>query len=132
MKKGNIVIEGHGVKVTKALRAYVYDKLDSISRHSDLVMSTRVCLMFKKLKEKGLRHHVSITLRTKSGKKKARGAEIFLEEARDDMYGAIDVLVSRIGRVFTGYKECVKDHGRSAGAKAKRAHCVPTREMSYN
>jgi putative sigma-54 modulation protein len=124
MKRGNIVIKGHGVKVTHALRAYVHDKLSPISRHSDLVMSTRVCLAVRKLKEKGLRHHVSITLRAKSGKKDIRGSEIFLKEARHDMYGAIDVLTSKLDRRVSGYKDGLKSHGRSAVANAKRAHCV--------
>jgi putative sigma-54 modulation protein len=48
----NLTISGHHLEVTPALRSYVTNKLDRISRHFDQVVDIKVLLSIEKQKEK--------------------------------------------------------------------------------
>ena len=94
-------ITGHHVEITDALRSYVEDKIQRIERHFDHVTNVHVVLRVEKLQHKAeAKLHVS-------------GGDIYAEDAQEDMYAAIDALVTKLDRQVLKHKE--KLHQRSRG-----------------
>jgi len=106
----NLTISGHHVDVSPALREYVLTKLDRVTRHFDQVVDVSVLLRVEKLKEKERRQKAEATLRVK-------GRDIFVEQAHEDMYAAIDQLMDKLDRQVMRHKDRVQDHHH---ASAKR------------
>ena len=84
----NLTISGHHLEVTPALRGYVTSKLERISRHFDQVVDINVLLTVEKLAEKERRQKAEVTLHVK-------GKDIYVEQAHEDLYAAIDQLMSK-------------------------------------
>ncbi len=99
----NLTISGRHLEVTPALRAYVLTKLDRVTRHFDQVVDITVLLSVEKMKEKERRQKAEITLRVK-------GKDIFVEQAHEDLYAAIDQLMDKLDRQVGRYKDKVQDH----------------------
>ena len=97
-------ITGHHIEVTPALRAYVTEKLQRISRHFDHVISIDVILKVEN-------HH-----KHAEGKVLAAGKPLFALETNEDMYAAIDGLIDKLDRQVIKYKEKRQNH-RSNGQK---------------
>lgn len=94
-------ITGHHVEITDALRSYVEDKIQRIERHFDHVTNVHVVLRVEKLQQKAeAKLHVS-------------GGDIYAEDSQEDMYAAIDALVTKLDRQVLKHKE--KLHQRSRG-----------------
>ncbi len=106
----NLTISGHHLDVTPALREYVLTKLDRVTRHFDQVVDVNVLLTVEKLKEKERRQRAEVTLHVK-------GRDIFVEQASEDMYAAIDQLMDKLDRQVVRHKDRVQDHHH---ASAKR------------
>ena len=102
----NLNITGHHVEVTPAIREYVVQKLDRVIRHFDHVTSTHVILSVEKLKQKA-----EVTLHVK-------GKDIFVENAHEDLYAAIDQLMDKLDRQVCRHKEMLQDHHRQGGRRA--------------
>jgi putative sigma-54 modulation protein len=112
----NLTISGHHLEVTPALREYVLTKLDRVMRHFDQVVDVNVLLTVEKLKEKERRQKAEVTLHVK-------GRDIFVEQAHEDMYAAIDQLMDKLDRQVMRYKDRVQEHHhdslkRGLGAEA--------------
>ena len=101
-----INITGHHIEVTPALRAYVTEKLQRISRHFDHVISIDVILKVEN-------HH-----KQAEAKVNAAGKPMFAQESDSDRYAAIDGLVDKLDKQVRRYKDRVR--GNHAGG-AKRA-----------
>ena len=99
----NLTISGHHLEVTPALREYVLAKLDRVTRHFDQVVDVNVLLTVEKLKEKERRQKAEVTLHTK-------GKDIFVEQANEDMYAAIDQLMDKLDRQVCRHKDRLQDH----------------------
>jgi putative sigma-54 modulation protein len=99
----NLTISGHHLEVSAALREYVVNKLERITRHFDQVVDINVLLSIEKNKEKGQRQKAEVTLRVK-------GKDIFLEHTGEDMYAVVDQLMDRLDRQVMRYKTKVQDH----------------------
>lgn len=99
----NLTISGHHLEVTPALREYVRTKLDRVTRHFDQVVDVAVRLSVENLKEKERRQKAEVTLRVK-------GRDIFVEQADQDLYAAIDTLVDKLDRQVMRHKDKVQDH----------------------
>ncbi|HWS76383.1 MAG TPA: ribosome-associated translation inhibitor RaiA [Quisquiliibacterium sp.] len=98
----NLSITGHHLEVTPALRDYVTQKLERITRHFDRVIDVKVFLSVDKLVQKAeINIHV-------------RGKDIFAEATDDDLYAAIDALVDKLDRQVLKYKDKQNDHGHEA------------------
>jgi putative sigma-54 modulation protein len=98
----NLSISGHHLEVTPALRDYVTQKLDRITRHFDRVIDVKVFLSVDKLVQKAeINIHV-------------RGKEIHAEATDADLYASIDKLVDKLDRQVMKYKEKSNDHGHDA------------------
>ena len=93
-----INVTGHHVDVTPALRKYVTDKMQRISRHFDHVISTKVNLTIERRN-----HEAEATVH-------APGRSLFANHTAEDMYAAIDGLVDKLDRRVRRYKEKLTDH----------------------
>jgi putative sigma-54 modulation protein len=106
----NLTISGHHLEVTPALREYVLTKLDRVTRHFDQVVDINVLLSIEKLKEKDRRQKAEVTLRVK-------GKDIFVENAHEDLYAAIDQLMDKLDRQVCRHKEKVQQHHHLAARR---------------
>jgi putative sigma-54 modulation protein len=106
----NLTISGHHLEVTPALREYVINKLDRVTRHFDQVVDITVLLTVEKQKEKERRQKAEVNLHVK-------GRDIHVEHANEDLYAAIDQLVDKLDRQVCRHKDRVQDHQH---ATAKR------------
>ncbi len=104
-----INITGHHIEVTPALRAYVTEKLQRISRHFDHVISIDVILKIEN-------HH-----KQAEAKVNAAGKPLFAQESGDDMYAAIDGLSDKLDKQVRRYKDRVRGHHASAAKRAASA-----------
>lgn len=98
----NLSISGHHVEVTPAIRNYLTQKLDRVTRHFDQVIDVNAVLSVEKLEQKA---EVSLHV---------RGKEIFAESIDADMYAAIDTLIDKLDRQVLKYKGKRLDHGHQA------------------
>jgi putative sigma-54 modulation protein len=106
----NLTISGHHLEVTPALREYVINKLDRVTRHFDQVVDINVLLSIEKQKEKERRQKAEVNLHVK-------GRDIHVEHSNEDLYAAIDQLVDKLDRQVCRHKDRVQDHHH---ASAKR------------
>ncbi len=106
----NLTISGHHLAVTPALREYVLNKLDRITRHFDQVVDVNVLLRVEKMKEKERRQTAEVTLHVK-------GRDIFVEQAHEDLYAAIDQLMDKLDRQVVRHKDRVQDHHHTASKR---------------
>ncbi|BBO59359.1 ribosome hibernation-promoting factor, HPF/YfiA family [Mycoavidus sp. B2-EB] len=103
----DLQISGHHLDVTPALRAYVINKLEKITRHFDHVIDGAVRLVIDNHKEKEKRQKAEIKLHLK-------GKEIFAETSESDLYTAIDLLIDKLDRQVIRYKGKTQDHHHEA------------------
>lgn len=101
-----INISGHHVEITDSMRLYVSDKIEKLDRHFDQALDISVILTVEKN-----RHKAEATLHVS-------GANIFAEDEQEDMYTAIDGLVSKLDRQGKKHKEKIKDHRVKNGESA--------------
>lgn len=99
----NLTISGHHLDVTPAIREYVQNKLERITRHFDQVIDTHVILCIDNLTEKEKRQKAEINLRV-------AGKIVHVASAAHDLYAAIDMLMDRLDRQVVKYKQMLKDH----------------------
>jgi putative sigma-54 modulation protein len=99
----NLIISGHHLEVTPAIRAYVQNKLERIVRHFDQVIDMAVILTVDNLTEKEKRQKAEITLRVS-------GKAIYVESVAEDLYAAIDTLIDKLDRQVLKHKDKVQDH----------------------
>lgn len=102
-----LMLTGHHVEVTPALKSYVEKKLDRIVRHFDHVIDVHCVLTVEKL-----RHKAEATLAVS-------GAKIHADAVDGDMYAAIDALTDKLDRRVKKHKEKLTDH---RAAEAQKSH----------
>ncbi|MDF3030404.1 MAG: ribosomal subunit interface protein [Moraxellaceae bacterium] len=91
-----MVISGHHVEITQALKDYVSTKLEKVERHFDHITSMQVILSIDKLVQKA-----EATIRI-------AGAELFANAESPDMYAAIDLLSDKLDRQIVKHKEKIQ------------------------
>jgi putative sigma-54 modulation protein len=94
----NVTVTGQHMEVTPAIRQYVVDKFERISRHFDHVIDVAVVLNVEKL-----RKHVEANVHV-------QGKDLFAETTHEDMYAAIDALVDILDRQVIRHKEKRNEH----------------------
>ncbi|MGA0572229.1 ribosome hibernation-promoting factor, HPF/YfiA family [Variovorax sp. VNK109] len=99
----NLTISGHHLEVTPALRSYVTNKLDRITRHFDQVVDVKVLLTVEKQKEKERRQRAECNIHVK-------GNDMFAECSHADLYAAVDQLVDKLDRQVVRHKDRVQNH----------------------
>jgi ribosomal subunit interface protein len=110
----NLTISGHHLDVTPAIREYVQNKLERITRHFDQVIDSHVILCIDNLTEKEKRQKAEINLRV-------AGKIVHVASAAHDLYAAIDMLMDRLDRQVQKYKQMLKDH------VTRRSSACPTK-----
>ncbi|MDP2515150.1 ribosome hibernation promoting factor [Photobacterium damselae subsp. piscicida] len=93
-----IVITGHNVEVTDALREYVTTKLDKLDRFFDKINHIHVILNVEKLQQVA-----EATLQVNAG-------DIHAKADSDNMYSAIDALTDKLVRQLNKHKEKLNSH----------------------
>jgi putative sigma-54 modulation protein len=93
----NLSVSGHHLEVTPALKSYVQNKLERVTRHFDHVIDAHVILTVEKLKQKA-----EVTLHV-------RGKDLHCESEEGDLYAAIDLLADKLDRQVLRYKDKLYD-----------------------
>jgi putative sigma-54 modulation protein len=93
-----INVTGHHVEVSPALRAYVSEKMQRISRHFDHVISINVILNVEKHQ-----NDAEATVH-------AKGKSLFANSTDADMYAAIDGLAHKLDKQVRRYKDRLTSH----------------------
>ena len=99
----NLTISGHHLEVTPALRSYVTEKLDRITRHFDQLVDIKVLLSIENQKEKERRQRAECNIHVK-------GSDLFAESAHSDLYAAVDELVDKLDRQVVKHKDRLQNH----------------------
>lgn len=105
-----IIVSGHQVMVTAALRDYAKNKLGRIVRHFDQLHDVAVVLSVEKLFQKA-----EATLHCAANK------TIHADATAADLYAAIDTLADKLDRQVKKHKEKLTNHHREAGREARSA-----------
>jgi len=103
----NLMITGHHVDVSQALREYVENKLERVVRHFDQIIDIAVILGVEKPSEKDKRQRAEVNLRLK-------GNVIHVEHFAEDLYAAIDGLVDKLDRQVLKHKGKIQGHQHEA------------------
>ena len=98
----NLTVSGHHVVVTPALRSYLRNKLQRVTRHFDHVTDVNVVLTVEKLRQKA-----EVTVRV-------CGKDLYVESDHEDLYAAIDALADKLDRQVLRHKDRIKSHPRDA------------------
>ncbi len=98
----NLMISGHHLEVTPALRSYVETKLSRIHRHFDQVIDIKVLMTVDNHKEKERRQHVECNIHVK-------GKDMFAESTHADLYAAVDELMDKLDRQVVRYKGRIQE-----------------------
>jgi putative sigma-54 modulation protein len=99
----NLLISGHHLELTPAIRGYVETKLERVTRHFDQIIEIAVTLGVERPSEKDKRQKAEVNLRVK-------GDTIHVESFAENVYAAIDLLVEKLDRQVIKFKGKVKDH----------------------
>jgi putative sigma-54 modulation protein len=97
----DLVIKGRNMEVTESLRDYAQQKISRITKYFDGIIDAQVELNVIKNKRVANNQIVEVTLHLKGGV--IRG-----EEAKDNMYAAIDLVTDKLERQISRFK---KTHG---------------------
>ena len=109
-----LVITGHQVDVTDALRDYAEKKLGKVTRNVDGVNKTQVELSVNKNPSVADNQIVEVTLF-------AKGTVIRAEESSENMYASIDLVADKIERQIRRYREKLNGHDRHHRQKTATA-----------
>ncbi|MDD5319963.1 MAG: ribosome-associated translation inhibitor RaiA [Methylococcales bacterium] len=93
-----VIVTGHHLEVTDALKAHIDAKFEKLARHFDNVTDVHVILSVEKLVQKA-----EATLQLS-------GAKLFAEDHQEDMYAAIDAMVDKLERQISKHKEKTGSH----------------------
>jgi putative sigma-54 modulation protein len=103
----NLLLTGHHVEVSPALRQFVESKLERVTRHFDQIIEIAVILGVEKPSDKEKRQRAEVNLRVK-------GAVLHVEHFAEDLYAAIDGMVDKLDRQVLKHKDKVQDHQHDA------------------
>ena len=115
----NLTISGHHLEVTPAIRDYVQNKLERITRHFDQVIDSHVILAIDNLTEKDKRQKAEINMRLS-------GKMLHVESVAQDLYAAIDMLMDRLDRQVVKYKTIMQDHSNVAAKRIPESAAAAT------
>lgn len=93
-----INLTGHHVEITDAIRNFVNEKFQKLTRHFDNITNVHVVLTVEKLRQKAeAKIHLS-------------GGEIYADCEDANMYTAIDLLIDKLDRQVIKHKEMMRGH----------------------
>jgi putative sigma-54 modulation protein len=89
----NLTLAGHHLQITPAIRDYVTNKLERVSRHFEDIMDVNVVMSVEKL-DRRIEAIVHV-----------RGKELFVAANDENLYAAIDLLADKLDRQLIKHKE---------------------------
>lgn len=107
----NILITGHHVELTPAIREYVETKLDRVISHFDQVIDVAVVLGVEAPAEKEKRQRAEANLRIK-------GDVIHAECYAENLYAAIDMMMDKLDRQVQKIKGKTQGHRQESQKRA--------------
>jgi putative sigma-54 modulation protein len=93
-----IIISGHHVDITPALRDYVNEKFQRIERHFENITELNCVLTVEKLE-----HKAEATVYVS-------GNSLHAHSVEEDMYAAIDMMTDKLDRQVRRHKDKITDH----------------------
>jgi len=117
----NILVTGHHLELTPAIRQYVEDKLRPITRHLDMILEVEVILAVEAPAEKDLRQRAEVNLRLK-------GETLHAEHRAEDLYAAIDGVMEKLDRQAVKVKGKIKEHRREGTKRLEEPAAEDTEE----
>jgi putative sigma-54 modulation protein len=110
-----VIIQGHGLHLTPALKQYAYKKFSKLTQFFSNIQKVEVVLDARNLDD-AKRSQVTEAIVWAAGKKVLRASE-----AGQDMYAAIDLAFEEIKRQVKKHKEKHRQERRRQGNAAKAA-----------
>ena len=107
-----IIVQGHGVEVTDALRDYAEKKIKKVEEFFGNIQKAEVTLDFRKIENKTRNNVAEITVW-------AAGKILRAADGASDMYAAIDQSMDKLDRQIERYKEKLKHETKSFRDKVK-------------
>jgi putative sigma-54 modulation protein len=107
----NVLITGHHVDLTPALREYVETKLDKVLRHFDQVVDVAVVLGVETPAQKDRRQRAEVNLRIK-------GDVLHAESYAETVYAAIDMMIEKLDKQVLKFKGKVQNHRQESAKRA--------------
>lgn len=95
----NLQLTGIHLDITPAIRQHVTTKLERATKNIDGITSINAVLSVEKLI-----HKIEVTV-------SLRGKNLFVEAQDQDLYTAVDLVVDKLGRQLSRYKEKTQGHG---------------------
>jgi putative sigma-54 modulation protein len=103
-----VIITGRNIELTPSLKDFVEKKMDSIHTFVDHLQEIDVILSVDRTKSQGILHTAEVTIW-------ANGINFRATHSHADMYAAIDLILDKLQKQITKYKEKLK-------AKPNRKH----------
>jgi putative sigma-54 modulation protein len=100
-----LVITGHRVDVTDALRDYAEKKIGKVTRNVDGVIETQIELSVNRNPSVPDNQIVEVTLI-------AKGTVIRAEESSENMYASLDMVADKLERQIRRYRQKLNGHDR--------------------
>jgi putative sigma-54 modulation protein len=99
----NVLITGHHIDLTPAIREYVETKLERVINHFDQVVDVAVILGVEAPSEKDKRQRAEANLRIK-------GDVLHAECYAENLYAAIDLMMDKLERQVQKIKGKIQGH----------------------
>ncbi|MBL1320202.1 MAG: ribosome-associated translation inhibitor RaiA [Methylophaga sp.] len=100
-------LSGQHIEITDSLRDHVNNKFEKLTRHFDQMTNVHVILSVEKQRQKA-----EATVH-------ASGADLFASDENENMYTAIEHLVSKLDRQIIKHKDKIKNHHQADGVNMK-------------
>lgn len=105
-----IIITGKNIELTPSLKDFVEKKMDSIRAFVEHLQEIDVTLSVDKTKSQGTLHTAEVTIW-------AKGINFRASHSHPDMYAAIDLILDKLQKQITKYKDKVKGKKRGKGSR---------------
>ena len=107
-----VIITGRNIELTPSLKDFVEKKMDSINTYVEHLQEIDVTLSVNKTKSEGILHLAEVTIW-------ATGMNFRATQSHPDMYAAIDLILDKLQRQVTRYKDKVKTKPRRKRKREK-------------
>ena len=111
MKQHDVIISGHNLELTDAIKTMVHEKAEKLFEHDDHIIRMRVELEHDSHRVSHQKEFIA------KGQLEVRGNDHFARAATNDLYKSIDELVQKLDRMLRRLSRLVK-------VKRKSLHMV--------
>ncbi len=94
MKQHDVIISGHNMELTDAIKNMVHEKAEKLFEHDDHIIRMRVELEYDKHQTSHQKEFIA------KGQLEVRGNDHFASAETEDLYKAIDDMVEKLNRML--------------------------------